>query len=86
MKFLVVLVVVILGVWLWRSNRVVARKDQDEGMVQASRRSSSQQIMVSCAHCGVHLPQAEALPSPDGLGGAPWFCSVEHRKLGSKQT
>ncbi len=30
--------------------------------------------MVTCAHCGLHLPQDEALP---GLGGV--FCSGAHR-------
>lgn len=33
------------------------------------------QAMVSCAQCGLHLPQGEALP---GLGGV--FCSVAHRQ------
>jgi uncharacterized protein len=31
-------------------------------------------LMVVCAECGTHLPQAEALP---GRGGH--FCSSEHR-------
>lgn len=33
------------------------------------------QDMVSCAQCGLHLPQGEALP---GRGGV--FCSVAHRQ------
>lgn len=32
------------------------------------------QSMVSCAECGVHLPQQDALP---GRGGQ--FCSAAHR-------
>lgn len=32
-------------------------------------------MMVSCAECGTHLPEAEALP---GRGGH--FCSAEHRQ------
>lgn len=32
------------------------------------------QDMVSCAQCGLHLPQSEALP---GRGGQ--FCSAAHR-------
>jgi uncharacterized protein len=32
------------------------------------------QAMVSCAECGLHLPQQEALP---GRGGQ--FCSAAHR-------
>jgi uncharacterized protein len=30
--------------------------------------------IVSCAHCGLHLPQDEALPGRGGL-----FCCAEHR-------
>jgi uncharacterized protein len=33
------------------------------------------QDMVSCAQCGLHLPQGEALP---GRGGV--FCSAAHRQ------
>jgi uncharacterized protein len=34
--------------------------------------------MVSCAHCGLHLPQPDAL---EGEGGR-HYCSAEHRRLG----
>jgi uncharacterized protein len=32
--------------------------------------------MVPCGHCGVNLPQSEALES-----GGRFFCSEEHRRL-----
>ncbi|HRH06612.1 MAG TPA: PP0621 family protein [Burkholderiaceae bacterium] len=83
MKFLVVFAVILLGVWLWRNNRKEMLQGRNDEMMQAKTRTPPKQQMVSCAHCGVHLPQSEALPSPDGLGGAPWFCSAEHRKLGA---
>ena len=31
--------------------------------------------MLACAHCGVHLPQAEALVDPDGHG---YCCEAHH--------
>jgi uncharacterized protein len=34
--------------------------------------------MVSCARCGVHLPESEAVAGD----GARLFCSEEHRRLG----
>lgn len=34
--------------------------------------------MVACAHCGVNLPRSDAVSS-----GARFFCSEDHRKLGS---
>ena len=33
--------------------------------------------MVPCAHCGVHLPQSEALAGEDGK----LYCSDTHRRL-----
>ncbi len=35
--------------------------------------------MVPCAHCGLHVPESEGLR---GSGG--FFCSEEHRRLGSR--
>lgn len=35
------------------------------------------EVMVRCAHCGIHLPRSEALQ----LGGKTW-CSSDHAKLG----
>jgi uncharacterized protein len=34
--------------------------------------------MVSCAHCGLHLPRTDALPA-----GERFFCSEEHRQRGA---
>jgi uncharacterized protein len=36
--------------------------------------------LVACAHCGVHLPRAEARSAP---GGA--YCSEEHARLGPRR-
>jgi uncharacterized protein len=33
--------------------------------------------MVTCAHCGVHLPQSDSVRV-----GTRHFCSEEHRRLG----
>ena len=33
--------------------------------------------MLACAHCGVHIPQAEAL-----MMGSQAYCSAEHRRMG----
>lgn len=35
--------------------------------------------MVSCAHCGVHMPQSDAI-SGDGI----YFCGEAHRRLGAR--
>ncbi len=44
-----------------------------------SRGESRGEIMVRCAHCGVHLPQSEALST-----GALHYCTPEHRAAGPK--
>lgn len=36
--------------------------------------------MVACAHCGLHLAQAEALQDAEGR----WFCSEDHRARGAR--
>jgi len=53
-----------------------------KSLLRAGRRTDAQppaataQAMVSCAHCGLHLPQADAL-----VVGNRYFCSDEHRRL-----
>jgi len=38
------------------------------------------ETMVSCAHCGIHMPRSEALL----INGQTW-CSSEHAKLGQRR-
>ena len=67
MKWLLVLLVVLFGVWLWRSRRPPPPPARPRGRAAAE--------MVRCAACGLHLPQAEALTTPRGA-----YCSAEHRR------
>lgn len=75
MKYLLVLAVVLIGVWLWRSGR---QSDlEDRSRQKAPKRSKGEPgIMVACVHCGTHLPQSEAVHGPGGV-----YCSAEHRQL-----
>lgn len=54
------------AVWLWRRYTCPRRKRDTTPQPDA-------QPMVRCAHCQVHLPQAQALQQ-DGQ----WFCSQAH--------
>lgn len=70
MKFFLVLAVVLIGVWLWRSGRqdkVTRQKPPTPPAVP--------QEMVNCQMCGVHFPKADAVAGRKGL-----YCSVEHRQ------
>jgi len=76
MKYLLLLGLALLVVWLWRRNR-----QPEQGGAASSRApqpSSARDVtpMVVCAVCKVHLPQTEALTGP---GGAV-YCSEAHRR------
>lgn len=71
MKFLLFLIAVFVLLWMLRGSLRRARRAPP-----AAKPSSTDtpQPMLSCAHCGVHLPRDEALP---GRGGV--FCDAAHR-------
>ena len=69
MKFIVLLAVVLVVIWLARNGRRRSRA-RDEPAAPPP----AQEAMVACPQCGVHLPRSEALPGRGGL-----FCSEGHR-------
>jgi uncharacterized protein len=69
MKYLVILAVVVLVLWLLRgAQRGSARR------APPPKAPPRIEDMVSCAQCGVHLPRSEALPGRGGL-----YCGEAHR-------
>ena len=73
MKYLVLLVVLVVAIGIWRSRRA---PDTTQNQPPASPLALPQD-MLACAHCGVHVPQAEAL-----MLGTQAYCCAEHRRLG----
>lgn len=71
MKLLILLLAVLGGVWLWKRGR---RLEQSK---QAPPKSSRREVqpMLSCAVCGVHVPQTDAVKGQRGS-----YCSVAHRR------
>ena len=69
MKYLLVILVVLIVLWLARSGSRGARQTQ-----RRAPSGNEPQTMLTCAQCGVHLPRDEALP---GRGGV--FCGEAHR-------
>lgn len=69
MKFLLILLVALVGIFLWRSNRQteVTRQRQQSGTAAAPL------AMVCCTLCSVHVPLVDAVQGNKGL-----YCSADH--------
>lgn len=79
-KYLLVLLVVGLAVWMLSTK--FRRRDEADAPPKPpgdAAKVPAPLDMVACAHCGLHLPAADAV-----LGGSRVFCSEAHRALGLK--
>ena len=76
MKYVLVTLVVLIAIGIWRNNR---RRDAAPPPAKRARLRQPED-MVTCAHCGLHLPASDAITSPDRLH----YCSTEHRHLGAR--
>lgn len=72
MKLALLIGVVLLGAWFWRSGRGAST----EGSVKRKAPLAPQSEMIRCLHCAVHLPSAEAQHGRLGP-----YCTTEHRQL-----
>ena len=75
MKFLVVLLVVV-GMGWWLFGRGAARPP---AVRKRGKAAPPLMAMVECAHCGLHLPQGEAV-----FDGATPYCGEPHRLAGPR--
>ncbi len=83
MKYVLVLVVVLVVVWLAFGRNLGRGQPRDGGESTPRPKASPQatpQSMVACAHCGVHLPAADALVDAQ----ARRYCSEAHRSAGPR--
>lgn len=75
MKYLVLLGLLVAVVWLIRAGRRGSRRGDSSASSRAGEPSEpSREAMVACEHCGMNLPQGEALLSDER-----WYCSDAHR-------
>jgi uncharacterized protein len=79
MKYALVFGLVLLVVWLWRSNRQKSVRDSNQNAThpaasQPGKQSPATEI-IACAVCNVHLPRNEALTGKLGL-----YCSAAHQQ------
>lgn len=75
MKYLIVLFVIVVVGWL-----VVGRRKPPPAGAARPKAPPAPQSMLACAHCAVHLPQAEA---QFDAAGRP-YCSEAHRLAGPR--
>jgi len=78
-RLLVLVVLAVVAIWLIRRAIVHASRVRD-GQAQGgvpTPADKAQGDLVKCAHCGTHLPLAEARAVGDRL-----YCSDEHARLG----
>ncbi len=66
MKYLFWAIVIVFVWWAWRRTRGSA--------TQQPPTAPPTQEMVTCAHCGIHLPHTEAVAGSRGQ-----YCSAAHR-------
>ena len=81
MKYALVLGLVLVIVWLWRSSRQ-GRANNDHRANASKKPASLEKAteIVACQVCQVHLPRSESLPGKNGL-----YCSAEHRRQADNQ-
>ena len=65
MKYLIWLLVILVAIWAFKRSRRPAKPAEDPKTPSATPSN-----MVACAHCGLHLPQEEAVTGTKGL-----YCS-----------
>jgi uncharacterized protein len=65
-KFILILLVVLVGVWLWRSNRPASLK-------KSTKVAPEPLEMVRCSYCAVHLPLADVVQGKKGV-----YCCADH--------
>ena len=82
MKYLLVLLVVGVGLWMLLARLRGDAPQRKEGRpLPPSAKPGAPLEMVECAHCGLHLPAADALAD-----GSRLYCSDAHRRLGPAAT
>jgi uncharacterized protein len=76
MKYLLVLAVILVAIWIWRNNRISDSSADVPERKNPRAAPNAPVTMLACAHCGTHLPESEAIKGASGV-----YCSLEHRRL-----
>jgi len=86
LKIFVFLLAVLFGVWLWRRNRLNAQKNRSEEAKSTPPKDAQAPSalqpspMLSCKHCGVHMPETDMVKGKVGV-----YCSQAHCQAAADQ-
>ena len=72
-----ILFFVLLGVGLYVAFRIWRAGRAGSPSATGEEKKAVGETMVRCAHCGLNVPQSEALADRGR-----WYCSDAHRQLG----
>ncbi|MFH1989591.1 MAG: PP0621 family protein [Pseudomonadota bacterium] len=72
MKYLLLFAFLAAVWWVWSKRHSAAGTETSE------RREPAPEKMVTCVHCGVHLPESEGIVDGDRV-----YCSEAHRLAAS---
>lgn len=70
-------------IWLWYSPALRGRRSSRPSrspVPPAAPGKTPTESMVACAHCGVHVPQGDALVDASGR----FYCCEAHRQAGQR--
>lgn len=70
MKYLVLILIVLAGIWWIRQQRQPHRDN-----TQTKSSTPQPVVMVPCLHCGSHVPESDAIRGKVGV-----YCSEPHRQ------
>ena len=75
MKFLLVFAVLLIGFFIWRSNRVGDKTPPAKPAAPKAKGEGHAIEMVQCAVCGLHCPKTESVTGKLGV-----YCTAQHRQ------
>ena len=73
----ILIIAIALGAILLLIRRALTRRKLSSGPPRPAPLATHQ--MVQCSHCGVHIPDSQAI-----FDGTTPFCSEEHRRAGAR--